>query len=376
MAFKYTGKQRRIESVVRRSRESSGDFDSYIKSEVSMYKPAEGENFVRIMPATWDIDEYGDGWELPVFIHYGVGGDNAVYLCLEKMQNKPCPVCTARAEATDKEEADGLKANKRLLCYVIDRDNEKAGPQVWSMPASLFRDINSRSIDKRSGGLILLDDPDEGYDISFIREGSKLNTKYVGVDVERDPCPLNENEKKQARWLQYIQDNPLPSILQYYEAERIEKVLYGGSAKREDVESEDEDETPRRSRRAAEAEDSEDEEQPRRSRRSREVEEEPEEEDETPRRSRASRAVPEDEEDDETPRRRRRVAEEEPEDEPEEEDTPRRSRRPAREEEPEEEETPRRSRRVTAEEDSGEEDEDPSEQAKESMSRLRSRRSK
>ena len=87
MAFKYRGKERTVESVTRRSRESSGNFESYVLSDVKMFKPKEGENNVRILPPTWeDVDKWGDGWEIAAHLHYGIGPDNGAYLCLDKMK--------------------------------------------------------------------------------------------------------------------------------------------------------------------------------------------------------------------------------------------------------------------------------------------------
>src|SRR5690348_3144844 len=130
--FEYRGRERTTEDVSRRSRESGGSMDGYLRSDVQMFKAQEGDCAVRILPGTWDVEKYGNGWEIPIFLHYNVGADNGAYLCLDKMKGEKCPVCEARRDAVDEEEARELKPSKRFLCYVIDRDNEKAGPQVWS----------------------------------------------------------------------------------------------------------------------------------------------------------------------------------------------------------------------------------------------------
>lgn len=226
--FVYRGKQRTVESVVRKSKQSGGSYDSYLIGDAPKYSPKEGECTVRILPGSWeDTEKWGDGWDIGVHVHHSVGPDNGAYLCLDKMKGEPCPVCDARRDAVDEDEKNQLRASQRFLCWVIDRDNEKAGPMLWSMPISLFREINIRSVDKKSSAPILIDDPEEGYDIIFNRTGTGIKTKYTAVEVVRDASPLHEDEKLQQRWLDYITEHPLPDMLNFFEADYVEKVLFG-----------------------------------------------------------------------------------------------------------------------------------------------------
>ena len=336
--FVYRGRERTVESVVRKSKQGGGLYDSYLSSDIPLFKSKEGESCIRILPPTWeDTEKWGDGWEIGIYLHYSVGPDNGAYLCLDKMKGETCPVCEARRDAADEEESDALKPSYRSLCWVIDRDNEKAGPQVWSMPITLFRDINARSVDKKTNTPILIDDPEEGYDLVFNRAGTDKRTKYTGVEIMREPTPLHDDEKLQARWLEYIKDHPLPDVLTFFDAEHIERVLFGKVDRKKPEAEEAETEAPARSTR---------------SRRS-EPEPEAEEEVEAPRSSRHSRA-----------------AEPEPEEEAEAEpETPSRTRRRALLTEPGEEadETPRRGRREAIEES------EPVQTARRSLERLRPR---
>jgi len=228
--FKYRGEGRSVESASRRAKQSGGGYDSYLLPDIPFFKPKEGENAVRIMPPTWeDQEKWGDNWEIQVHLHRNVGPDDATYLCLDKMLGKPCPPCEARRHAADEDEADALRIQWRALCWVIDRNDEKAGPQVWGLPVTLFREINLRSIDRKTNQLVLIDHPEEGYDLLFSKEGTGKKTKYTSIEIDRDPTPLHDNEKRQDTWLDYIQDNPLPNVLNFYDAEHIEKVLFGSA---------------------------------------------------------------------------------------------------------------------------------------------------
>src|SRR3569623_1541869 len=129
MAFKYSGRDRTIDDLNTQMRNSG--YDTFLKSNAKQFKPKEGEICVRIMPPTWnDIDRWGKYWSITTFLHYSVGPDNGMYLCPDKMNGNPCPVCDARLEALaadDGEEADKFRAGEAPLCYVIDRNDEKAG---------------------------------------------------------------------------------------------------------------------------------------------------------------------------------------------------------------------------------------------------------
>lgn len=241
--FVYRGDERTTEDVVRNSRRSGGAYDSYLAPDVQLLKLKEGDSTLRILPPSWseaDDDKWGKGWHIEVVLHYGVGPDNATYLCLDKMLGKRCPICEARRAATD-DERDQLRPQSRFLCWVIDRANEKAGPQVWSMPVTVFRDINIKSIDKKSNKPIPIDHPDKGFDIYLRKEGTGIKTKYSVDEIDRDPTPLADDERDQDRWLAFITDHPLPDVLQYYEADHIEGVLAGRSQRDDDDEEDDGD---------------------------------------------------------------------------------------------------------------------------------------
>lgn len=239
--FSYRG--RSSEDVTRRAKQSSGRYDSFLTEEVTWYKPHDGENQIRVMP--WlngddpDFDalaeKWGTHWGIDIIVHRNVGPDNGTYLCLDKMNGDPCPPCDAYRDGED-----DLRGSDRVLCWLIDRKNEKAGPQLWAMPLGTSKDISAVSQVKGSGAVLLIDDPAEGYDIYFDREGEKKRTTYKRVEVARDPSPLHENEKKENVWLDYISEHRLPDLLRFYDADYLDKVLSGQSSKREDSDGDSE----------------------------------------------------------------------------------------------------------------------------------------
>lgn len=232
--FKYN--KRSTKSVEKRGNQSANEKDFILKDDVNMFKVNDGDNLFRPLPPTWeDAEHYG----MDIYVHYGVGADNATYLCRNKMLKEACPICEERERANNDGDADyakELSPKKRVMIYLIDRDHEDKGPQVWPMPWGLDRDICKLSVDKRSGEVMYLDDPEDGYDVEFEKTGAGLTTKYEGVAVARKPSDLGEEE-----WLDYIEEHPLPEILNYFEYEHIDAIFNGGSGGAKDEEEEKED---------------------------------------------------------------------------------------------------------------------------------------
>lgn len=226
--FKY--RERSREEVDRRAAQQGGLYDNYFKPHIPAPFTPQKDNLIRFLPPTWEgAEHYG----LDIWIHYNIGADNQAYLCLDKNPagGGNCPLCaeTARAQkAGDDDYASKIKAVKRVLVWVIDRDNEKDGPKPWASAWTIDRDISALTIDKRSGEVLLIDHPQKGYDVEFRKDGKGERTRYTAFAIARKSTPLSDDEKTEEEWLDYITENPLPSILNFYSAEHIQKVFDGG----------------------------------------------------------------------------------------------------------------------------------------------------
>lgn len=228
--FEYKG--RSAESIRERASQSAGDYDDFIASSAVKIKIKEGVTTLRILPPAPQFvgKQWGDQWGYSIWVHSNIGPDNGSFLCPAKMKDEACPICDSLRDL-DLEDQKEVKAKKRVLAYVIDRDNEKDGPLLWNMGWPMERDLQTRSEDRKTGEAILIDHPDDGYDISFKRVGTRLNTKYEGVEVDRDKSYISQNQKKQDAWLEYVAEHPIPELLVYHDYEYIEKVFQGKSAK-------------------------------------------------------------------------------------------------------------------------------------------------
>ena len=234
------------EAIRKRATQRGTSTDGFIKTEYPIFQPKAGEYTLRFLPPTWDDPEH---YGFDVYVHYGIGPDNASYLCLEKNRDEVCPICEeikrlANDSDVDQDALRRKKAKKRVMVWLIDRDSERDGPMIWAMPWTTDRDITKVSQDRRTGEIFCVDDPEEGYDVDLERIGTGINTEYTGIKVANRPSPLSDNGKKQDKWLDFVVENPLPDAVDIKDAEYLESVLGGGLGLDEE---EDDDEPKTRS---------------------------------------------------------------------------------------------------------------------------------
>ncbi|AFV81307.1 hypothetical protein F862_gp075 [Vibrio phage vB_VpaS_MAR10] len=217
--FEY--KKRSKEQVQKRADQSSGDFKSIFKDGIKLFKPKKGDNAIRILPATW---EDPDHYALDVHVHYGVGADEERVLALHEMLGEDDPIREMRMDyeqAGNKEMAKACRPGRACAMWVIDLDNEAEGPQMYLAPPTVDAGIAQVSIDKRSGEMYDIDDPDNGYEVYFTKQGEGMNTKYVGFQISRNPSEVDEEH------LDYAIENPIPDCLVYLEYDEIAKMIDG-----------------------------------------------------------------------------------------------------------------------------------------------------
>lgn len=246
---KFVYKKTDPKKIHERANQSGGQFDGILKSGVDSWRPAEGDNTIRILPATWEPhDHYG----FDVWAHERVGVDKGTYPCLAKMKKKRCPICEMVAEcqeAGEDEDAKAMMAKRKVVCYIIDRDDDKPIPKIYVMSWTMDRDITALCENKKTGKVLYIDHPDDGYDVSFKRKGTNLNTRYIGVSIDREASAISESTKTQDSIMEFLQENPVPSVIKYYDEKYLEQIIQGkGKDKDEELDEDedgDEDEAPR-----------------------------------------------------------------------------------------------------------------------------------
>ncbi len=240
-----------------RAEQTGGMYDTPYKNGFDTWRPKGGDNTIRILPPTWDDFEHF-GYDM--WVHSYVGANNGTYLCPSKMKGKPCPICDFAKEAEDageEEETRRLRVQHRVLCWIIDRNEDKPIPRLFSMSWSQDRDIANLCQNTRTGKVLEIDHDEVGFDLTIKRSGEGLKTRYVMI-VDRDPTRIDDNPKTMDRILEHIQENPLPSVLAYKDAEYLRKVCEG-TAEEKDKDLDEEEEAPRKTKKAKSVKDEEEE---------------------------------------------------------------------------------------------------------------------
>jgi hypothetical protein len=240
-ARSFTYQKRTKEMVKERANMRGGGFDDFIQSKYKKYKVRDGKNIIRILPPTWEgATHYG----YDIYVNYGIGPDNGAYLSLSKHKKGADPIADAHREASrdgDEELARKLSARQRILMWVIDRQDEDEGPVLWAAPFTVDKAFCNLARDEDTGEVVFVDDPDKGCDIRFYKEGQGLKTDYDASRMKlMDPGPVSDDDKQVEEWLEYIQQNPLPDTLRFYDADYISEIFNGKPAKKQVEDDEDE----------------------------------------------------------------------------------------------------------------------------------------
>lgn len=249
-SYQYQGRSK--EDVKSRSERGGKDFDKFLKDSIKMYKVQDGDNTIRILPPTWPkAKHYG----LDVWMHYGVGPDRQSFICNHKQNGEDCPICEERAKALeegDEDYAKELEPKRRVLVYLIDRNNEREGLQAWAMPWTIDKDICKISVDKKSGEVLPIDHPEEGFDVEFSKTGQGARTKYEGVAIARRSSELGKSQ-----WLDEAVDAPLPDQLVVFDYDHIKKAFGGGGSHSSKRDRDDDDDRPPRGKERSSRDDDE-----------------------------------------------------------------------------------------------------------------------
>jgi hypothetical protein len=227
------------ENVKRRAEQTGGNFDLPFKSGVKTWKAKVGENAIRIMPPTWaDASHYG----YDVWLHSFIGSSGSTYICPKKTFNKPCAACDEAAAlkaAGEDEEAKEIAVKQKVLYYIIDRDDRKPVPQILVASWNQDKEISEASKINRTNKTLYIDHADEGYDVIVKRTGQKLNTRYQWL-IDRESSPLDPDSRTQDELLEFIAENPIPSLLKYDDNEKIAAAL-AGTTREKDKDLDDRD---------------------------------------------------------------------------------------------------------------------------------------
>lgn len=250
--------------------------ESYVSEGIKFFRPlskVRSDYSIQIFPPTWETDSENTFWAYSIWLHHQIGINKTSFLCLKRMLNKPCPICEEivkmQRKNVDEKIVNAIFPKQHKACFVRDLDDtNQTKPYFWAPSPNMVNNIvNVSKLQSRKGGEIVekyrpIDDPDAGYYVSFHITGEKLNTAYSAWAVNNGD-PFSEED------LEFVEDNPIPSVLRYYDYDYIKSSFNA----EDDSEPEPEVSSRRTARRHEESEPEEEEASPRRATRRRRSEE-------------------------------------------------------------------------------------------------------
>jgi len=181
------------------------------------WTPKEGENLIRILPP------YGESglFFREVDMHFGVGKNGESFVCT-RAEGGRCYACEKLEELRSSDDPEKIKLARkfvprhRVLYNIVDLNEPSKGVRIFSSGTTIFKDILSYFADPDWGDIT---DPENGYDIRIIREGTGLETSYR-VQAKKNPTPIADPE-----WLTQLHD--LDSVVQILPYERQREIIEG-----------------------------------------------------------------------------------------------------------------------------------------------------
>jgi hypothetical protein len=168
------------------------------------WSPTEGRNVIRVLPAVGDMDFFFQ----TVGRHY-LPNKETVY-CPQFTSEKelPCPICDlvnelyAAGDKASKELASNIRVSKRYWMNVIDRDNEDAGPLIFTPGVTVMNALASYINDPDYGDIF---DEVDGLDMIIERTGKGLSTEYQ-VKASRKSTLLSDDDELIDEWIEKAHD--------------------------------------------------------------------------------------------------------------------------------------------------------------------------
>lgn len=193
------------------TKDDRGKFRGIFREDIEglqLWKVSEGDHefdFVPYSAGPNDPDKKispGDfTYVLIVWVHRGIGPSEDSYICQARTNGKRCPVCEYQTSLKDTDASDEeikrWNPTRRTLYNVVVYDSEKEqskGVQILDIAHYyLEQELQVQSRPRSRGGAatgekIFFASPDkDGKTIAVTREGSRRNTKYIGIKfLDRD----------------------------------------------------------------------------------------------------------------------------------------------------------------------------------------------
>lgn len=211
-----------VEKAKQKAAEEAAKAENRFQKTARLFwKPKQGQNRVRILPAWTGEGPNANQFWRELYVHWGVGPDeeNQINFACPRLtpgsENKECPICDeynrlrGTKDPTDLEAAKELRARQRAYSNIIDLTDpvwtqddvdelklqgveelpEVDSPkiQVFNYGPTILKELLDIFCDE-----IDLTDLQEGHNVVITRTGKDLQTQYrVRIETKASPAPVD-----------------------------------------------------------------------------------------------------------------------------------------------------------------------------------------
>jgi len=153
-----------------------------------------GKTLIRMFPPPPDMT-----WVfIESLVHWSVGPERKRRIFCLRNWGGQCPICDKvntlydSQDQSDKDYAGKLRANKKYILLVVNRDKPDEGPRILLAAKTIWEGIMVDYL--RKPVALILHDPVNGFDVSISKVTTKKITKYI-VTREPDREPICDPEQ-------------------------------------------------------------------------------------------------------------------------------------------------------------------------------------
>jgi hypothetical protein len=166
----------------------------------------DGRNIIRILPQVGKMEYF-----FQTVGRHMIPPDGKKFFYCPKFTSegeKDCPICEyveelyKTGDKVNKALASELRVKRMFWMNVIDRANEKSGPQIYTPGVTVFGAVSSLIGDPDYGDIFDLED---GIDLIIEKSGKGLDTEYQ-VKTKRSSTPLSDDPAMVKKWITVAKD--------------------------------------------------------------------------------------------------------------------------------------------------------------------------
>ena len=164
---------------------------SYIKSDLPIFVPKDGDNAVRILP-TLEEDQYAQLLGIELRVYFIKNKFWVSPTAFNGQKYDPLSYKYFQMRNSEIKAAEKYRGQRRFVMHILDA-NDRKNPQlkIWPGPISLVEELVDLSRNPKTGDVIPIEDPNQGRLIYFNKSGTGAATRYSQLVIDDKSYPID-----------------------------------------------------------------------------------------------------------------------------------------------------------------------------------------